>query len=248
MYHRVLERSHGDQLIVSAERFEQQMRWLAAHASPTTLDTVFEMVCGTQPTRSAVAVTFDDGYLDNLTHALPILRKYGIPAVIFATTSFADGTRSHPRYAGSREPIHLNWTELAALGADPLIEIGSHTCTHRFLRRLDEVEARREIVDSKRYIEERLGRAVRWFCYPSGDFGPREAALVVEAGYLGAVSVAPGANRRGTSVTELRRTEMTDRDFGFDLRLKLDGAFDPFHRVLHWRRERQFRVAAELAP
>jgi peptidoglycan/xylan/chitin deacetylase (PgdA/CDA1 family) len=191
MYHRVKERSDGDQLVVSVERFEEQMRWLAAHGSPTTLGSVFEMSRGTLATRTAVAVTFDDGYLDNLTDALPILRNYRIPAVIFATTSFADGTRLHPRYAGSREPIHLNWSQLAALSADPLIEVGSHTCTHPLLRRLSDAQARQEIVDSKRYIEERIGRAVRWFCYPSGDFGSREASLVTEAGYQGAVSVAP---------------------------------------------------------
>jgi hypothetical protein len=85
---------------------------------------------------------------------------------------------------------------------------------------------------------------VDFFCYPSGDFGDREVALVRAAGYRAAVSVAPGVNRSGTSPFALRRTEVTDRDERVDLDAKLTGAYDLAHGWLHLRRRREFEAAA----
>lgn len=98
VYHHVTGGSDGTgrrwapfQRGVSQERFERQIRFLREAMSPVSLREVVAGVRGEKalPPR-AVAVTFDDGYLDNYTVAYPILRKYGIPATVFVTTGFIE--------------------------------------------------------------------------------------------------------------------------------------------------------------
>lgn len=244
MYHRVAELERFDQLTVTPARFEQQMQLLAQRTQVLSLsESLNRLVVGSR-NRPTVAVTFDDGYLDNLHHALPILERYRVPATIFITTDFCDQNRSHPRYAAPADRLHLNWQEVRQLAAHPLITIGSHTMTHPYLPTLTAEAATREIVDSRQIIEHQLGAGIEFFCYPSGDFGPREAELVEHAGYRAAVSVAPGLNRKGTDRYTLRRTEITDKDDAFEMWLKLHGAFDPAHHLLHLRRQRRFAAQA----
>lgn len=243
MYHRIADLHAHDQLAVAPARFERQMKALVRQARVVSLGEGLEMLSTPAMDSQAVAVTFDDGYLDNLVHALPIIERYRVPATIFVTSEFCDQARTHPRYAATSARMHLNWQEVRALAANPLITIGSHTLTHPHLPRLSEQQARREIAASRRAIADRLGMPVDFFCYPSGDFGPREAELAGEAGYRAALSVAPGLNTPGCDRFGLRRTEINDKDDPFDLWLKLRGAFDPIHSLLHRRRRRQFATA-----
>lgn len=247
MYHRVARLDAFDQLTVTPERFEQQMSMLASRRQVVGLiDGLRALRAGTL-NGPAVAVTFDDGYLDNLVEAAPILQRHRIAATVFVTTRFCDQTASHPRYAAGGPRLHLDWDEVSQLASLPGMEIGSHTVSHPYLPRLSAAEARQEIEASRQRIGERIGRQVRAFCYPSGDVGEREALLAREAGYEAAVSVCPGLNRPGFDPMLVRRTEVTQRDDERAFALKLDGAFDPLHRILHARRRRRFereRVAA----
>ncbi len=243
MYHRVASVPAYDQLVVSPGRFEEQMEHLAARFRVIGLPDAVEEIAAGGPARGGVAITFDDGYRDNAEHALPILRKYGLAATIFVAGRFCDQSLRHPRYLSEAGRLHLDWDEVRELAGEPGITIGSHTMSHPFLSRLPEADARAEIADSRRAIASRTGRDVDFFCYPSGDFTARESAMVKAAGYRAAVSVAPGANRAGAALLSLRRTEITDRDAAAEFSLKLRGAFDPLHAVLHGRRERVFARA-----
>ena len=83
-------------------------------------------------------------------------------------------------------------------------EFGSHTVTHANLGRVAFDEAQREIIESKRELEKRLERPVRWLAYPFGgtqDLQPEVASYIEEAGYDGCLSayggfVYPGCNER----------------------------------------------------
>ncbi len=248
MYHRVNEAPEYDQLNVSPERFDAQMAHLRRHCEVLSLAAAVTRLRHAsppvQPGRPSVVVTFDDGYRDNLVHALPILRKHDVPATIFITTDFTEQRLHHPRYGASPGRLHLDWDEVRHLAVQPGITIGSHTISHPYLSRVEFSAAEREIRASRSQIEARLGRMVDSFCYPSGDVTEREVQLVRAAGYAAAVTVAPGINRATTPLFELKRTEMTDRDDGHDLALKLLGAYDPLHAALHLRRRRQFANAA----
>ena len=94
IFHRVLSRADplfpGEQ---DARRFNEVLSWVARWFQVMPLDeAVSRLGTGTLPTRAAV-ITFDDGYADNATHALPILRNHGMAATFFIATSFLDGGR-----------------------------------------------------------------------------------------------------------------------------------------------------------
>jgi peptidoglycan/xylan/chitin deacetylase (PgdA/CDA1 family) len=247
MYHRVDRLQSYDQLTVRPERFCEHMALLAARERVVSLaQAVQELRAG--PSRRGVALTFDDGYRDNLVHATPLLARLGLPATVFVTAEFCGQTKSHPRYPETAERLHLDWDEVRQIAGIAGFTIGSHTLSHPYLQRLSAAAADREIRLSRTVIAERIGHEVEFLCYPSGDVTEREQDLARAAGYLAAVTVAPGRNKRGAPLLALRRTEVTDHDTAADLAAKLDGAFDLLHLALHAGRRRAFARAARAGP
>jgi peptidoglycan/xylan/chitin deacetylase (PgdA/CDA1 family) len=247
MYHRVARLAGYDQLTVTPERFEDQIATLKSGWQVVNLAEAIATLESGGPRAPTAVVTFDDGYLDNLVNALPVLRRHQVPATIFVTARFSDGSRRHPRYENEPGRLHLDWDEIATLAREPGISIGSHTLTHPYLTRLDDRAAEREVAGSRDEIAEHIGKDVEFFCYPSGDVTARERALAAAAGYRAAVSVCPGGNRDARDRFALRRTEVTERDGARELRLKLMGAYDLVHGLLHRRREWQFARARRSA-
>ena len=98
MYHRVLPKNvdtHSARaIVVSVETFHRQMRFLRRFFNPLTLEQFNDVLNGRQPLPPrACLVTFDDGWFDNHTYALPLLREHRVPAVIFAATGFVGTER-----------------------------------------------------------------------------------------------------------------------------------------------------------
>lgn len=248
MYHRIADLTEYDQLTVDIATFETQMSQLAQSSKVISLDDALEVLRdGKKLRRPRVVISFDDGYLDNLENALPILERYRLPAIIFITTRFADQTQSHPRYPGANT-LHLNWDQLRRLASHPLITLGSHTLSHPYLQSVSADLSRSEIVESAIQLEKQLNQPMKYFCYPSGDYSDRELAILSDSTYHAAVTVAPGVNVPGKfSPFELNRTEVTARDKPMMFRLKLLGAMDLVHKLLHMRRKKQFHQQAAPA-
>ena len=101
-----------------------------------------------------------------------------------------------------------------------------HTVTHPVLTTIALEAARGEIADSKRIVEEELGREARIFCYPGGYYSAREVALVRESGYRAAVTCEFGANTAPFTHNELRRTLVERSDPLWLFRARLAGATD----------------------
>lgn len=115
--------------------------------------------------------------------------------------------------AADRRP--LSHDELREVTAGGLIELGSHTVTHPVLASLPEDQQRREIEDSRRFLEELTGGAVTGFAYPHGarrDFTARTASLVREAGYRGACVAFSGAIGPEVDRFQLPRIGLEDWD------------------------------------
>jgi peptidoglycan/xylan/chitin deacetylase (PgdA/CDA1 family) len=88
MYHRVADVAHDPWgLAVSPRRFTEQMALLAAQRLPLPMDEFVARLAGGALPPHAAAVTFDDGYVDSLSHAKPILERAGVPATVFLTTA-----------------------------------------------------------------------------------------------------------------------------------------------------------------
>jgi peptidoglycan/xylan/chitin deacetylase (PgdA/CDA1 family) len=96
------------------------------------------------------------------------------------------------------------------------MEVGAHTVSHPILLSISEEEARAEIVQSKRTLEEITGSTVSMFAYPNGkpgkDYDIRHVRLVREAGFTAAVSTIPGVAHRGSDFFQLPRFGPWERD------------------------------------
>ncbi|MBO0797383.1 MAG: polysaccharide deacetylase family protein [Blastocatellia bacterium] len=79
-------------LAIPVEEFEQQIEYISKHYNCIALPDAVEGLADGTLSNGTLIVTFDDGYRDNLVHALPVLERYGVPATIFVTTGFIDGT------------------------------------------------------------------------------------------------------------------------------------------------------------
>jgi peptidoglycan/xylan/chitin deacetylase (PgdA/CDA1 family) len=128
------------------------------------------------------------------------------------------GTSTEP------EGLPMTASQLRELSASGLVDIGSHTMTHRRLARLSEREQREEIFGAKRSLEQVLDRPVETFAYPFGwegtDYSEVSQRLVREAGYSCACAVHPFPVGRGTDLYGLPRCWVSDWD-GDELARKL---------------------------
>jgi len=212
MYHKVNDTA-GNSVTVSVSLFDEQMTQLAELGyRPVSLDDVLAYyVDGVPLPERAVLITFDDGYLDNLENAAPVLRRHGYPAVLFVPVGYLGEPRPLPHderlAAGGLVNRTLDWEQLRELEADG-IRIESHGIGHRPLADLEVDEATREIVLSKLRLEERLGRRVRAFAYVKGSeahYRPVHLSLLRQAGYDVAFTSVSGPNGSRTDPLQLHR-------------------------------------------
>ena len=228
MYHKVNDQV-GNSLSVPPARFEQQMEYLHRRYTLIDLDTLLRhFETGRPLPPRAVLLTFDDGYLDVYENAVDVLKRYGVRPVMFIATNFMDGVTPFPhdrKFTAYRNPP-LSWPRVREL--TEVFEIASHGRSHRPLTRIPWAEARDEIVDSKRLIEDEIGRPVRAFSYPHGrapDFNNDLRAAVIAAGYRACFTTIPRTSRPPNDRFSLCRYNV--EPYGsFYFRGLLDGSCD----------------------
>ncbi len=162
---------------ISPERFEQQLQWLSRWRRVVSL----EETLGTTRQRS-VAITFDDGYRDNLIVALPLLEKFQLPMTLFVAAGFI-----------GREG-YLSQEDLREISAHPLVTIGAHGFWHRHFNQLTTSEARFELIQSRRRLSELTGKTVDLLAWPYGECNLELEQLSEECGYRASWSVWKGTN------------------------------------------------------
>lgn len=235
LYHAVAEippRADRWRMSVPSALLAAHLAWLRRHGYTfVSMEEAVEMVHGTRPMASkAVAVTFDDGFRDTLTHACPILEQTQVPAAVFVVVGSLGAPEPFPwldnRAAFDRP---LSWEELRQLASHPLVSLGSHTWSHRKLSELPVEEQRRELAQSKAALETRLGRPVRWCAYPyghAGSFSPETIECVKRLGFEAACANVMGVNRAGDSPWALKRTRVGREDRLWRFHLKMAGVYD----------------------
>ena len=212
MYHAFArDSSEASRFVIPERRFAAQMRWLTRRAAPVIdlADVAAWRLGDGLPPAGAVAITVDDGYVDNRLVAEPILRRYGLPATIFIVTARVGGTNDWDRGELTGRRL-LSWDDIDEL-RDAGVAFGAHTRTHRELPSLREEEARSEIEGSRSDLEDRLGLPVSAFAYPHGRVDDGTAALVEEAGFAFACGIRSGRNGAVTPPFALRRLEVDGR-------------------------------------
>jgi peptidoglycan/xylan/chitin deacetylase (PgdA/CDA1 family) len=170
----------GFRLSVTPQRFAEQMDWLADnHYTPIRMDELADCLrAKTECPRKPIVLTFDDGYADAATEALPILKRYGFTATFYIIVDFVG------------KPGFLSWKQVRQLHTSGM-EIGSHTLNHADLTGLSPQDAQHEIERSKMILEQRLDAPARSFSYPAGSYSGLHVGMVRRAGYTNAVTTSP---------------------------------------------------------
>jgi peptidoglycan/xylan/chitin deacetylase (PgdA/CDA1 family) len=273
MYHRILDDEDNEKkyvqpgMYVTRPVFEKQAAFLSRKFNPISLGELAELLRTDQALHPKyVAVTFDDGWQDNYTHAFPGLKKNYIPATIFLTTDFINTDKifwfaeigmilaqskitperlsgilrkvvTDEEYASSFKYLDSGSVESGIINSDKFIgelkrfdldtilkiiaelkgeigvnfnermsegqmltwknvvemndngmDFGSHGCSHRILTKLGREEIEKELTESKKIIEEKLGGEIDIFAYPNGDYDDRIKELVKDCGFVCAVT------------------------------------------------------------
>lgn len=194
-------------MVVSPERFEEQMNHLAANGYRVVrLSDLQAFMDGERalPARSVV-ITFDDGYESMYRHAFPVLQRLGFPATMFVYSDFI----------GARDA--LTWPQMEEMVRSGLVDLQAHSKTHRNLAERqpgESDEAYRRALDQelqapRKVLEDRLaalGVRVRQFAYPFGSANAAVLDAMLRAEYEMGLTVTPGSNAFFAPALMLRRT------------------------------------------
>lgn len=217
--------------------FAQEIRWLKDHFELVSLEEAQRRVRLQANHDPCISITFDDGYAENCQQALPLLVKEQIPCTYFVTTqNVLEGLPfEHDLKMGNHFLPNTieQLRELAAAG----IEIGAHTRTHADLGRVTDRDVLHdEVVTAGEDLQAALGRPVRFFAFPFGQYRNLSAAafhLAYEAGYEAACSCYGGYNYPRDDAFHLQRIGVD----GPTIRMRNWAAIDP---IKHWKTRRFF--------
>lgn len=173
---------YADGLTVRTPDFREEMDYLAQNGYRTVLlEDVADALAGGSPLPAGklVALTFDDGGLDNYTVAFPLLREHGFVATFFVISGKV-GTEGF-----------MSWDQLAEMRAAGM-SIQSHTRSHPDLTGLGAAALSSQLEGSRADIEDELGAPVTVLCYPSGSYDDAVVAAAGAAGYALAVTTEHG--------------------------------------------------------
>ena len=190
-------------LIVAPSSFAWQMRMLKLLGYRGLSMRDLEPYLNGDQVGKVVGITFDDGYQNNLIHALPVLQRHGFTATCYGVSKMIGGTNRWDHGKVAEKPLMTlaDWQAWRDAGMD----IGSHTCDHVNLAELAPDAARDQIARSKSELEQTIGCEVRHFCYPYGSYRPEHMEMVQQAGYRTATTTQRGRVQPGTMRYKLPR-------------------------------------------
>jgi peptidoglycan/xylan/chitin deacetylase (PgdA/CDA1 family) len=236
MYHRVTDHIKGvgaPTCNVTPSKLSEQLEGLLARGFVAwPLSALIECYRESKSVPPNVfAVTFDDGYENNLLNALPILKRLNVPATIFLATTYLDTNRSFPfddwPASGSNRVPASAWRPLSTaqchlLLESGLIELGAHTHTHgRFVRRRDEFC--RDLALCLETLQKRFGVTAPTFAFPYGEYCPDLVNVARQSGVACCLTTHHQRVRPGDDVYGWGRFGAESSDTPAVLAAKLSG-------------------------
>lgn len=190
-YHGILDEPWGiSSLFVRVQDFERQMQYLKEQGYTTLF--VSEIKNANQYEKPII-ITFDDGYLDVYTNAFPILKKYNLKANVYMISGWINGD------------VYMTSEMTKEMSASPLIEIGSHTVTHKALATLSTEEIEYELRESKKALEELLEKKINVVAYPTGSYNQTVIDIARQYYQYGISTVNGKENPNQLHTYDLRR-------------------------------------------
>jgi peptidoglycan/xylan/chitin deacetylase (PgdA/CDA1 family) len=212
---------------------------VASGRTPLTMAALAAAMKGAAPLPAApMAVTFDDGWSDTRA-AVELLAARGIASTTYVQTG---------RLGGGDRLDRADVRALDALGEGA--EVGAHSVDHGRLDELTGIPLEREVVGSKAYLEDLLGRRVDGFAYPYGAHGRRSRETVIAAGFGHAAAAKDALSHPGDDPYAIARWTVTAATTARRLAVVLDGGDVPVvraderppsppARVMRWARRRR---------
>lgn len=188
---------------VAPEQFTAQLDYLKARGFNTItlqqLAAFFEQGAPLPP--NPIVITIDDGWIDAYTFAFPELNKRNMVAVFFVPTNYAT--------AGGE--LLINWNQVIEMDRAGM-EIGGHTISHADLTRVTLAQARRQLMESKNSLQEKLGHPIVALSYPYGAHDAPTIAETRAAGYKAAVILCCGYKQSSELLLTLPRIRVSYDD------------------------------------
>jgi peptidoglycan/xylan/chitin deacetylase (PgdA/CDA1 family) len=154
-------------------------------------------------------ITFDDGYLNNLTDALPVLQKHGFTSTCYVVNGLLGTTNSWDIAKGIAQTPLMSEQQLLQWQAGGQ-EVGAHTQDHVDLLAINEVSAWKQIANSKPALQTLLDKPVNHFCYPYGRFDTRHETMAKQAKYETATTTLRGRVHAATNMLTLPRVPVVN--------------------------------------
>lgn len=204
IYHRVGGGTPDERDCATAD-FAAQCAVLARHRV-VSLDQALQELADDDD-RQKVVLTFDDGFADVETTALPLLREHGLPFTLYVATGYIGGEMHWDGSTAKATGPALTWAQLETLAMDPLCTIGNHTHTHARPEKLT-VEELDTCTDA---LQRHLGLAPRHFAYTWGIPVPRMEGHL-RARFASAVTGDLGRDHPGADTIRLHRVPVRQTD------------------------------------
>jgi peptidoglycan/xylan/chitin deacetylase (PgdA/CDA1 family) len=207
-------------LYVAPASFARQMRWLKRLGyRGVSMRDLMPYLRG-EKVGKVVGLTFDDGYCNNLQHALPVLQELGFTATCYVMSQLLGKTNVWDIENGVKQADLMTAAQIRQWGQSGM-EIGAHTKTHCKLPHMSDADAAREISDCKAELGDVLGGPVEHFCYPYGFYEARHAAMAQDAGYQSATTTRRGKVQLGADLFQLHRIPVVRSTYMPQFLLKL---------------------------
>lgn len=183
-------------LAVDPATFERHCRWLVRHRDVHPLAQAVERLDPSgRPPRGTAVLTFDDGFDDLHTHALPVLRRLGLPATVFLVAQTLTPAGQAVDWVDDDPPtegLHTLTIEQVREMQEAGVDFASHSWSHTDLRELGYDACVRDLRDSRELLETVLGHPVRLLAYPRGLHDDVVRAAAERAGYSYAFTLPEG--------------------------------------------------------
>jgi len=191
-------------LYVAPRAFARQMAWLKALGyTGLSMSALMPYLRG-EKTGKVVGITFDDGYLNNLTNALPVLARQGFSSTCYVVSGLMGQTNIWDEKIGIVQTPLMNEAQLLQWAAGGQ-ELGSHTHQHINLQASTDSDSTADIQQGKAALEAITGLAADHFCYPYGHFEDRHVDMAIDAGFVTATTTQRSRCQSGTDLMHLPR-------------------------------------------
>lgn len=235
MYHRIADVPH-DRNALSPQKFHEQMKYLNQKGfTSITMQMLYDYYHTGKPLPAKpILLTFDDGYEDNFSTALPILKEYQMTAVVFPITHWIGKENKWENF--NKSPTRtMNWCELSQWHAAGM-EIASHTAGHPFLTKCSSMELQNELNESKRALEQQLHEPINFLCYPYGNFNHTVMAAAKNSGYKAAFAIFENVPLWKLNLFALPRIPIPARQSLWEFKLKTGHGHILFILLRKWER------------